>query len=68
MITVGFLAGSLVAVLDELNVQWLYFIGSVFCGVIGVVVVHLGMHRDSRSEEKLTANMQDIEMSLGRIV
>ena len=68
MITVGFLAGALVAVLDELNVQWLYFIGAVSCGVIGVVIVRLGMHKDSRSEDKLTANLHDIETSLGRIV
>lgn len=68
MITIGFLAGALVAVLDELSVKWGYFIAALLIGAAGVVIVHLGQRRDSRSEQKLTANLHDIETSLGRIV
>ncbi len=68
MITIGFLAGSLVAVLHKADVQWNYFVGALILGGIGIVLVHLGEHKDSHSEEKLTANLQDIEASLSRIV
>ena len=68
MITIGFLAGSLVAVLHKADVQWSYFVGALILGGIGIVLVHLGEHKDSHSEEKLTANLQDIEASLSRIV
>lgn len=68
MITIGFLAGALVAVLDELTVKWGYFIAVLLIGAAGIVIVHLGQRRDRRSEQKLTANLQDIEASLGRIV
>ncbi len=68
MITVGFLAGALVAVLDETNVQWAYFAGTIVLGALGILIVRLGLHRDSRSEQKISVNMQDIELSLSRIV
>ncbi len=68
IITFGFLAGALVAVLDEVNVQWVYFAGSLILGGIGIVLVHLGEHKDKRSEGKITANLQDVEDSLRRIV
>lgn len=68
MITIGFLAGALVAVLGELDVQWGYFTAALVVGAGGILMVHLGERRDSRSEQKLAANLQDIESSLARIV
>ncbi len=68
MITVGFLAGALVAVLDETNVQWAYFTGTIVLGALGILIVRLSLHRDSRSEQKISVNLQDIEVSLSRIV
>lgn len=68
MITVGFLAGSLAAVVDEVNVQWSYFVAALLAGAVGIVLVHLGERRENRTEGKLTSNIQAIETSLSRIV
>ncbi len=68
IITVGFLAGSLAAVVDEQNVQWGYFVAALLAGAVGIVLVRFGQRRESRAEGKLTSNIQSIETSLGRIV
>ena len=68
IITFGFLAGALAAVLDESEVQWGYFIGALVLGIVGVVMVRWHKHKDSRSEKKLAMNLQDIKTSLARIV
>ncbi len=68
IITVGFLAGSLAAVVDKQNVQWSYFLTALLAGAVGIVLVHLGERKESRAEGKLTSNIQSIETSLGRIV
>ena len=68
MITVGFLAGALTAVVDEDVVRWGYFAGSLAVGVVGIVLVRAAHARHSLAEEKLTLNMQVIEASLAQIV
>jgi len=68
MITVGFLAGSLAAVVDKQNVQWGYFVAALLAGAVGIVLVRFGERQESREEGKLTSNIQSIETSLGRIV
>ena len=68
IITVGFLAGSLAAVISEEGVYWGYFILSILVGAAGIVLVHFGRHKESRAEDKLASNIQAIEDSLGRIV
>ncbi len=68
MITVGFLAGSLTAVVDEENIRWGYFAIGLIVGVAGVVLVRRSGLRESRSEGRLASNMQSVEASLARIV
>ena len=68
MITVGFLAGALAAVVDERSVQWSYFIVALAAGAGGILLVRLGERQKSRAEGKLATNMQSIETSLSRIV
>ncbi len=68
LITFAFLAGSLVAVIDKNDVQWSYFSAVVIAGIVGIVFVHLSRHRSTRSEEKIEANLQDINTSLINIV
>jgi hypothetical protein len=68
LITFAFLAGSLVAVLDKLNVRWGYFSAAIVMGIVGIILVHRHERKDSRSEKKLTANLQDIKASLTRVV
>lgn len=68
MITLGFLAGALVAVVDKEEVRWNYLAGALVAGIAGIVLVRVGHRHQSRSEGKLAANIQSIESSLGRIV
>ncbi|MHC4395736.1 MAG: hypothetical protein ACYS1A_08785 [Planctomycetota bacterium] len=68
IITIGFLAGALIAVLDESSVQWRYFTGALVLGAVGIVLVHRHERKSSRSEKKLTTNLQDIKASLTRVV
>lgn len=68
MIMFSFLAGSLLAVLDEINVQWHYFLPIISIGVVGVILVHRHEWKNKRSEKKITTNLHDIESSLTRVV
>jgi len=68
LITFSFLAGALIAVIDKLNVQWRYFVPTIIIGAIGIFLVHHHERATSRSEKKLTANLQDIKTSLTRVV
>jgi hypothetical protein len=67
MITFGFLAGALVAVLDERIVNWGYFFAAFLLGAVGITLVRIDQRRKTRSEAKLTSSMQNIESSLSRI-
>ena len=67
MIVIGFIAGALLSVVDELEVQWSYFVCALIVGAIGVVLVQSGKRQHTKSEEKLTSNIQNIQASLSRI-
>ncbi|MEE9288495.1 MAG: hypothetical protein V3U69_02780 [Bacteroidota bacterium] len=68
VIIVGFLAGALLSVLQERNVEWAYFVPAVVVGVVGVILVRLAARRHILAEGKLSMSMQNIEDSLSRIV
>ncbi|MHC4603803.1 MAG: hypothetical protein ACYS6W_10800, partial [Planctomycetota bacterium] len=68
MITVGFLGGSLTAVVDKENVRWDYFATLLVVGFAGVALVQTSQRRKNKAEGELVSNMQSIEASLGRIV
>ena len=68
LITIGFLGGSLVAVLNTTEMQWNLFAIAFIVGVAGVVIVRTGHKQSSQHERKLASNMQSIETSLKRIV
>ncbi|MHC4073996.1 MAG: hypothetical protein ACYSW0_24730, partial [Planctomycetota bacterium] len=53
MITLGFLAGALVAVKDKDQVRWNYFSGALVFGIVGIVLVRTGHRQQSRAEGKL---------------
>jgi hypothetical protein len=68
LITVGFLAGALVAVVDEEQVNWLHFGASICVGIVGVGMVRFGHRKQTHGEGKLALNMQEITSILERIV
>lgn len=68
LITTGFLAGSLFTVIDEVEVQWTYFVISLLLGIAGVVLVRVSSRRVVKEEGRLAGTLQQIENSLARIV
>ena len=68
MITLGFLAGALTAVVDKEQIRWDHFALAFILGAAGVAFVRISDRRESRQEGKLTSNMQSVEASLDRIV
>jgi len=68
LLTISFLAGSLVSVLDETTVGWASFIVCVISAVVGIAMIRIGHKKEHHTEEKLASNMEAINDSLGRIV
>lgn len=68
MITVGFLAGSLVAIVDKEHVRWAHFSAAMAVGVAGVAFVRTSQRRKSKAEGELVSSMEFLEASLNRIV
>jgi uncharacterized membrane protein YeaQ/YmgE (transglycosylase-associated protein family) len=68
LISVGFLAGTLAAIVDTDHVRWGYFCAALAVGVAGVFVARSGHHKMHKSEEKLSENMRIVETSLAAIV
>ncbi len=68
LIAAGFLAGALVAVVDEEQVNWFIFSAAVGAGIVGVGMVRFGHRQITHGEGKLASNMQEISSTLQRIV
>jgi len=68
LISTGFLAGALIAVVHEEQVNWLYFILAITVGFAGVLVVRLCQRQHIGGEDKLASNMSEITSTLQRIV
>lgn len=67
LIVIGFLFGSASAVIDPDTNYWFWFgIGMTF-GVVGVVLVRVGLHREGRHEELVSDNLEAIRVSLAEL-
>lgn len=66
--TLGCLGGSLAASLSPDSVDWSYFVPAIAVGVLGVVIARIGIHRASRSGERMEKNFQALDESLARVV
>lgn len=67
LIAIGFLIGAVSAVVDPETNLWTWFtIGMVF-GVIGVVLVRVGLHREGRHEDRVSDNLEAIRTSLAEL-
>ncbi len=68
LFTIGVLGGSLITVLDVLEIQWLHFSGTVVIALSGIFLVRREIAKESTSEGKLAGNIQGISESLENIV
>ncbi len=67
MVTVGFIAAALAAVVDESVVRWLWYIPALGLGVAGVAAVRIDNARHSKTEHHVNSNIETIETCLERI-
>ncbi len=68
LITIGFLAGALAAIVDQDQVQWNYFIAALVVGVAGILCARAGHRKVHASKEKLNENIRSVETALEKIV
>lgn len=68
LIGIGFITGALISVIQDVDVNWGYYAGSLLIGVIGIVVLRTVDRREKRSEHKLAANLQTLENSIDHMV
>ncbi len=68
LITLGFLAAALVAVIHVHEVDWAWFVPTLLIGVAGVVLVQRAEKAEHFADSRLAGNIQDIEASLGQIL
>jgi hypothetical protein len=67
MVTVGFIAAALAAVVRTDTVNWLWYIPALAFGVAGVVMIRTHVARHTKAVHHVAANIETIETSLGRI-
>jgi hypothetical protein len=68
LITVGFLAGSLITVQHVGSVQWAWYIPAALAAAVGVALVRHGAHQEARSADMLQKNIAAVREKLDRIV
>ena len=68
LIVVGFVIGTMSAVLDPKQVSWTMFAVGALAGVVGVALARIGTHLAATSKETLAANIKDIDSSLASII
>lgn len=68
LVTVGFLAGALVAVLDPDRIDPGAFIAAALVAASGVALLRVAAHRASRDTARIEANFRILDESLARAV
>ncbi len=68
MVTVGFIAAALAAVVDEGAVNWLWYIPAIGLGVAGVAAIRIDDVRQSKTEHHVASNIETVQASLASIV
>ncbi len=67
MVTVGFIAAALAAVVDESTVRWLWYIPAIGLGVAGVIAIKVDDARHSKTEHHVASRIETVESSLEKI-
>lgn len=68
LVSVGFILGALVAVLDTVQIKWGYFTGATALQVIGIMIIRSSDRRHKHATHVVSANLETLETSINRIV
>jgi RNase adaptor protein for sRNA GlmZ degradation len=68
LIALSFLASSLAAVHQTLEIQWAWFIPLILGGVAGVMLVRMAIRQKAQAVEEVAANISTIRESLHSVV
>ena len=69
LIAGGFLYGALVAVQTSENVvDWTHYVPALIVAAIGVALARMGLHGETRHEDKVTDDVQKLTGAIDRIV
>lgn len=68
LITLSFLVGAYLSVLNETEIAWSYFAVVLIVGLAGVVLARLGSRASATSADALKSNMSTVRSSLDNIV
>lgn len=67
MVTVGFIAAALAAVVDVNAIRWLWYIPALGLGVAGVILIRVDIARHSKTEHHVASRIETVESSLDKI-
>ena len=67
MVTVGFIAAALAAVLDVNVVRWMWYVPALMVGAAGVAAVRIDDARQNKTEHHVASRIETVEVSLERI-
>lgn len=67
LVTVGFLAAALAAVVDEDTVNWLWYIPALIVGTAGVAAIRIIDARQNKTEYHVASRIETVEGSLEKI-
>ncbi len=67
MVTVGFIAAALAAVVETDTVRWLWYIPALALGAAGVAIIRMDVAKHTKAVHYVAANIETIEASLRRI-
>lgn len=67
MVTVGFIAAALAAVVDENAVRWLWYIPALSLGVAGVIIIRFDEARHTKTEHHVASRIETIESTIEKI-
>ena len=68
MVIFGFIAAALATVVDENAIKWLWYVPALAVAVAGVAAIRIEDSGRSKTEHHVTAKIETIDGSIGRIV
>ncbi len=68
LLSISFIGGAFVAVLDPQEMLWHWFLPAFAIGVLGVVILRRSAHADASSDHKVSGDIATLQSSLSQIV